>query len=1042
MTHQFRLIYILSVAVWFGFGLTANTAEQESADSVATESRQWVLSNDLARFDKEFPNPLPDSQGHTVWFFLRTTGYEGPMPTRQWLRDGKYVPLGASHPQLFNVAISGWIYQAAPFLSPMFGRVLEPMDTGVSWNPGDINLSPGPDHAVIVGWQSPVFGRMELEGKFEHAQDCCGINSQIDWYVQRGPAPRSNSGFIPTELLSGHSNYGTEDSAGTFHLVDLEVNAGDFVYFIVDAHADGTDVPHTGDGTRFDVTVTVHDAKLPPPPSFEKDIRPILATACFDCHGEDMQEAQLDVRTVSSILQGGENGHGIVQGNPDRSLLLDMLERNQMPPEGMDPLSNTQISLIRRWIAAGAPADEKIVKLPPRTSISDEDRQYWAFQSPVKARLPDVQTNGQTHSALDRLILNRLENKNLTFSPQADRLTLLRRAWLNLIGLPPTPAELKRFENDTRPDAWERLLDRLLANPHYGERWGRHWLDAVAYVDNRLFDGDLRTIYANEEIWRYRDYVLNALNEDLPYDMFLTEQLAGDELVDWRTKKEFTPDIVRRLEATGFYRSIEDHTSQSQYGIAKRYEVVFDTMQMLTSGVMGLTLECCRCHNHKFDPLPQRDYYRLMAIVEPALNPHNWRTPQQRWLPDVSPAKREEIDAHNSSIDQQVKPLQNQQKKAEEQKNKTEAENLKAKISKLQQGKRSYRKIQALWDVGPAPRSRLLRRGNVATPGVFVEPGFPEVLSMGRSVAALKPQDTAGESTGMRLALARWLTQPDHPLTARVMVNRVWHHHFGKGIVETPGNFGRSGSPPTHPELLDWLAVDFAERDWSLKRLHQRIMTSAVYQQTSSDTAQTLAHEIDPLNEMLWRMPMRRLESESIRDSLLSVAGTLDRSPGGPPVMISNPASGLSRVKQEPTPTSNLRRSIYLFARRVYPLSFLEVFDSPIVAVNCTRRMSSATVLQSVTQLNDTFVLENATNVARRIQQMIHEDTERQIVEAWRIVLTREPEPETLARCQNFLAAQQDLYEQENAEKQEATAQALTDLCHMLLCTNEFLYVE
>jgi hypothetical protein len=346
-----------------------------------------------------------------------------------------------------------------------------------------------------------------------------------------------------------------------------------------------------------------------------------------------------------------------------------------MPPEGQTPLTAEQINTIRRWINAGAPSQEEVVELPPRSSITADDRKFWAFQTPRKSSLPKVDGHDRVRTRIDRFVLRRLEAEGLGFADDAEKQLLLRRAFLDLLGLPPSPEDLDRFLSDSRPDAWERLIDRLLASPHYGERWGRHWLDAVGYVDNRLFDGDIGTIFPNEGIWRYRDYVIRSLNNNKPYDQFLIEQLAGDQLVDWRNADTFTPEILGRLEATGFYRSIEDHTSEPQYGIAKRYEVLFDTMTMVTSSVMGLTMECCRCHNHKFDPLPQRDYYRLMAIIEPALNPHDWKRPQDRWLADVSPAKRAQIDEHNVAVQKSIDDLE-QRRKARESTDKTEAERL------------------------------------------------------------------------------------------------------------------------------------------------------------------------------------------------------------------------------------------------------------------------------------------------------------------------------------------------------------------------------
>ena len=781
-------------------------------------------------------------------------------------------------------------------------------------------------------------------------------------------------------------------------------------------------------------------AKPPAPLTFEKHIRPILVRACFDCHGDDNQEAQLDLRTVTSILQGGENGHGIVRGAPDRSILLDMVVRQQMPPEDEEKLSAREIELIRRWIKEGAPTDQRVVELPPRTSIAEKDRSFWAFRTPTKQPLPSVKGIDRTRTAIDRFVLQRLEANGLGYSPDADKVTLLRRAYFNLIGLPPEPSELDAFLADEGTDAWERLVDRLLASPHYGERWGRHWLDAVGYVDNRLFDGDLATIYPNEGIWRYRDYVIGSFDQDKPYDRFITEQLAGDELVDWRNADVFTSATRDLLTATGFFRSIEDHTSEPQYGIDKRYEVVFDTMEMMSTSLLGLTMHCCRCHNHKFDPIPQRDYFRLMATIEPALNPRQWLKPQDRWLPDVGSDERQRTDQHNTRVDKQVSELGEQIKLAQAAKDDTKVRWLKSEITRLSASKRNYGKLQALWDTGEPPKSRVLRRGQVHAPGTLIEPGFLEVLSTPQTTRAVRPKETAGSSSGMRLALANWLTGRKHPLTARVIVNRVWHHHFGRGLVATTGNFGRSGSPPTHPELLDWLAVEFMERGWSIKRLHRLIMTSTVFRQASNASPETdrqAVAKIDPDNNLFWRMNIRRLEAEIIRDAVLAVSGRLDTTQGGPPVMITKPSNGLSREEKEPTPTSHERRSLYLFARRVYPLKFLEVFDVPIMAVNCTRRSQSATVLQSFTQLNDEFVVNRASQAAIRALANGDGPTD-QVLAAWRIVLSRPPDEFELKRCGDFLREQQHVY----GEDAEGRQKAFADLCHMLMCTNEFLYVE
>lgn len=891
-----------------------------------------------------------------------------------------------------------------------------------------VGTAADPDASTVMTWSL----RDDFRTGFERA------NPNVDRDVQ------------PTPLASGISSFGSSPEVGTFYVQDQPIRPDNFVYLVVDAASSGAGTPCHGDNTRFDATLTVKDAKFPLPPSFEKDIFPILAQKCHGCHGADAQEAQLDLRKVATILQGGDSGPAIVAGDPAASILVDLVARGQMPPDGSEKLTAAELAKIQTWIQARAPADEKIVALPLRSQVSDDDRSFWAFQPPRKIEIPRVQRADRVRTPIDAFLLARLEDKGLSFSAEADRTTLIRRAYFDLIGLPPSPEAVKEFLEDSHPDAYERLIEDLLKSSHYGERWGRHWLDAAGYVDNRLFDGDLATIYPNEGIWRYRNYVITAFNDDKPYDRFLTEQLAGDELVDWRRANMFTPETLSLLAATGYLRCVEDHTSEPQYGIEKRYDVLFAVMETFSTSVLGLTMECCRCHNHKYDPLPQRDYYRLMAFFEPAFNVHHWKKPQERFLADVTPAQCAAIDAHNADVDNLIATFQRQLKAAEEAQDEARSGDLKNQISTLQEKRRSYGKIQALWDVGSAPASRVLRRGNVNAPGVLVQAGFPEILQPPGGSMTVTTAEAQGETTGLRLTLARWLTRVDHPLTGRVIVNRVWNHHFGRGIVATLGNFGRSGSLPTHAELLDWLAVDFAENGWSIKRLHRQIMRSSAYRQISRRDCLAAEHNgsessgehIDPENQLLWRMNLRRLESEIVRDSILSVSGALDRTAGGQPVEITTPTDGLSEAKATPTPTSAQRRSIYLFARRVYPLKFLEIFDSPIMPVNCTQRMSSATVLQSLAQLNSEFLFEQADRMAGRVASSEGVDSTAQIRLAFQIAFARAPQKTELKLSLAFLSEQEQNYISANTPAERAARMALADLCHMLFSANEFLYVE
>ncbi len=1123
------------------------------ADEVPSRTMTWSLRDEFLTGAAR-ANPNADRDGQPVWHFLQTTRSEGPPESRQWHRDGRYVPLASAGDKLFGSPLDGWIFRGQESLAPAIGKLTAEYDIGLKFAPGDVLIAPGPDHAIVVGWRSPVGGKLEIQGSFEHGQSCCGDNSKIRWYVERGPAPEETNGFTPTVLASGDADFGTSTQRGKFHIRDQVVQPDDYLYFIADASTDGTATPHHGDATRLEVTLTVHDAVVPPPPSFENDILPLLASKCHDCHGGDVREAKLDLRTLSEILRGGENGPAVVRGQPHESLLIDLVATGQMPPGEDGKLSTDEIALLQRWVRAGAPAEEHVVSLPPHVQVSESDRNFWAFQPPRKSAEPSVRSEDRVRTPIDRFLLAQLESKGLEFSPDADKAVLIRRAFLDLIGLPPEPAAVETFLKDSRQNAYELLIDELLKSPHYGERWGRHWLDAAGYVDGKL-DNDLGSIYPSNGIWRYRDYVIQAFNDNMPFNQFLTEQIAGDELVDWRKAESFDARTVSLLTATGFLRNVDDHTDFDQYGIEKRYEVVNETLDMFSTAVLGLTLECCRCHNHKYDPLPQRDYYRLMACFEPAFNPHSWKKPKDRFLVDVSTKERAAIDQSNTEIDQQVANLtkieamlrqQVRQRVCESRfdaiseetvrspafrqfiaasclktelqtsefeqlsdAEKTLAKNhevafkvsdadidaaltddekmtLKSNAEQraaLSSQKKTYGDIQALWDVGPPPVSHVHRRGNVRAHGVLVQPGFPEVLqtvaSVGfRSAKALPfperkatnpssadstsdPSEAQGETSGRRLALAHWLTQPDHPLTARVFVNRVWHHHFGRGIVGTLGNFGHSGSLPSHPELLDWLAVDFIENGWSIKRLHRQMMLSTAYRQSSRRPARRpgftqpesdrpeagpemaeRAEQTDPENRLLWRMNMRRIESEIVRDSILSVSGALDRTAGGPPVEITSPADGLSEAKPAPTPTSPNRRSVYLFARRVYPLKFLEIFDAPIMPVNCTQRMNSATVLQSLAVLNSEFLFSQSEKLAVRISETAGPESDQRVKLGFRIVLARQPAESELTKSVTFLKEQEHGYVSADIPAENRRQMALADFCHMLLSSSEFLYVE
>ena len=599
---------------------------------------------------------------------------------------------------------------------------------------------------------------------------------------------------------------------------------------------------------------------------------------------------------------------------------------------------------------------------------------------------------------------------------------------------------------------------------------------------------------------------MNAFNKDKPWDRFLTEQLAGDELYDWRNAERYPPEMLEALVATGYLRTVLDATNEDiSDRPADRYDTLFALIDKVSRSAVGLTLTCSRCHSHKFDPIPQRDYYRFLALLSAAYNPSDWIQPKNRRAFTVSALEKAEIDEHNESIDLEVEKLTKKAAAIEapyrdrifEEKLQDAPEVVRADlrnavetdaedrtdvqrylISKFgplveidedeiasaasaQDRERlseiadnietwkGYRNelepISALWDGEELPVIRLLQRGSVESPGPRVKPGFLSVLCPPNDECLAEPSpNRAGDTRGYRLALAEWLTDPDHPLTARVIVNRIWGQHFGTGIVETPDNFGGNGSAPSHPELLDWLAVDFVKQGWKAKRLHKMIMMSAVYRQSSrrTDHADAMrAETLDPNVRLLWRKPLRRLEAEALRDSILAVAGRLDSSLSGPPVMLDARPDGL---QLEGSRGAN-RRSIYLLARRTWPLTFMGTFDFPNIDTTCIRRAPSATPLQSLTLLNSEFVLDGARAAAHRAigESSAAADEVKALAERiYLLTLSREPSQDEIELAREHLGVQQKLFERANTSPEEAFEKAATSLAHMLISSNEFLYVD
>ena len=737
-------------------------------------------------------------------------------------------------------------------------------------------------------------------------------------------------------------------------------------------------------------------------------------------------------------------------------------------------------------------------------AAGEADGNYYAFRYLSRPAVPPVRQVQRVQTPIDAFILSRLEAVDLTLSAAGARTALIRRTYLDLVGLPPTPEEVSEFLTDDTPGAYERLVDRLLGSPHFGEKWGQHWLDAAGYVDVYGADENAPSIRIPEGGWKYRDYVVQSFNDDKPYDRFIVEQLAGDELFDWREAESFTEHQKQLLIATGFLRTAIDDSDQAVLLLPSNFwTTLFDQVQIFGSCVMGLTLQCARCHSHKYDPLSQEDYFKLTAHFTPAYNPDNWVPLHNRAVADVPPRVKREIDKHNTVLDEQLKqeldtvlqPVRDrlQQKKlavlpeairadvreaidtprerrsavqeflvdkfgkdlevsAEAEVNaeltadeKDRVEKLSAEVTARNGTRESYGWIQALYDVGSPHDTRVLVRGDYEQPGEAVRFGLPTVLEEVDPARRATALQALGNTSGRRLEFAGRLTDPKTragALVARVMVNRTWHHLFSRGIVATPGNLGRSGDPPTHPLLLEWLASELVEGGWRPKPLVKKIVMSSVYQQASAAGAVDPALR-DPDNHLLWRMPLKRMDAEIVRDAILATSGKLNPAAGGPSVALEVRADGEVVVAvNQATPTNQWRRTIYITSRRNYHPTMLGSFDTPIMATNCTQRNRSTVVTQSLALLNDQFMIDQADHFAGRVLQEAGKFAQARIDRAFRIAYLRSPTTEESLWAATLLLDQQQKYEEAGVAPEDGVRKALANLCHMLLCSNEFLYVE
>ncbi len=742
------------------------------------------------------------------------------------------------------------------------------------------------------------------------------------------------------------------------------------------------------------VRPAVDYAALLPPASgeaveFVRDVQPILRDRCYECHAAENEEGGLNLGVRDRALEGGDNGRVIEKGGSARSRLIHLVAGLEpdllMPPSG-ERLTPGQIGMLRAWIDQGA-------VWPDGTEVVDrrieQAHEHWAYQPLHGASLPEVTYSDWPRNPIDRFILSRLETEGLSPAPRASSRELIRRVYFDLIGLPPTPEEVADFDADCRDDpqsALETLVDRLLGSRGYGERWGRHWLDIAHYADSDGYESD----HDRPTAYHYRDFVIGALNDDMPFDQFVRWQLAGDE---------YEPENPAALAATGFLVAgpceiLPDKLLEEER-LKQRYDQLDDTLSTIGTGLLGLTIGCARCHDHKYDAITARDYYRLLSAFH--------------------------------SGDRMEIPLGSGEETA-----------------------LGFRDFEA-----ERRESWYFRRADFYDRRTSVQLGFIAALTNGKTPEeyweAARAEGPRQDSTNQRRAVAEWVTDTQHGagmLLARVIVNRLWQHHFGEAMVPTVGDFGVRAEPPSHPELLEWLAHDLVENGWQLKRLHRLMLTSAAFQQTSL-VAET--PPADPGNRLLWKMRPQRLEAEVLRDSLLMVSGTLNSQPFGPGFKPPIAAEAmLARNEQEPYPenvedsTEVRRRTVYMFHKRVVPYPLLQAFDKPDAQQCCNRRDNTTVAPQALALLNDPFVRRVSQDFADRLRREVGDDPRAGIERAWMLALARLPSESESEAAYAFLETQvrERIERDSNASPEDVHRQALADFCQSVFSLNEFLYVD
>ena len=835
---------------------------------------------------------------------------------------------------------------------------------------------------------------------------------------------------------------------------------------------------------------------------FSHEIRPIMERTCWNCHSDQIQSSGLDLSTREGALAGGSRGPAIVPGNAVDSLLFRQVAGMEGPamPLGV-PLTEEEVEVFRTWINQGAEWDARPATATSgdgftafATVVPDSARQYWAFKLPEKQPLPDI---ASFDHPIDQFLEQKRAEVEVIAAQKADRLTLLRRAYLDLIGLPPSAEETEEFLADTASNAWERLIEKLLASPQYGERWGRHWLDVARYADSDGYEQDVDRANA----WRYRDYVVNAFNDDKPFDQFIVEQIAGDELDETNHQTRI---------ATGFLRAGPRVNFREKDNPERRWDYLDDVLETVGRGVLGMTIQCARCHDHKFDPILQKDYYSLTSAIFGYVETDWPMLPDEQALEYLD--KTQELDSRVAAVREQIREIEQpyltelkierirnefpqdvldavltpEEERTDGQQllaaqvltigvardrvnaamselDKTRREVLQKRIQDIEvdrpeepamieivtDGDYRYTPDRAGDNVLGCPECRIkmdkpgsflhrgseryevppanfLVRGDPFSLGPEMEPAFLTVATYGNPLKEIPRPN--GRTSGRRLALANWIVSEDNPLTARVWVNRVWHHHFGRGIVASLDNFGVVGDRPTHPELLDWLALEFMGNDWSTKDLHRLIMTSEAYQMASSfvNEQNSLA---DLENHFMWRYRPQRLEAEAVRDVILATSGGIDLKVGGKPIFpyipqeILDTAVLFGRWDNQVDGPEVWRRSLYVYRRRTLSFPFFETFDLPDQNQTINTRNTSTVAPQALTLMNNPFILGQAELFSETIEEKVPYNVDQQVEMVYQTALTRPPT-------------------QEEAEvgRQLVELGSLDDLTHVVFNLSEFLY--